>query len=90
MTPPVTSRVVPRVVLQDRWDSVMEWSRNGGNATELYVEVTTALSKLVDVVAGYEDAYTETVDGEIVVNDLLLDHVGSILINEIERVGIAR
>lgn len=71
---------VPRAVLQDRWDSVMEWSRTGGNASEEYMALNEALHTLATVVIGCDQ------DADIdIPDDDLLFAVGELVIDAVER-----
>jgi hypothetical protein len=76
-----------RIVLQDRWDAVMEPNRNGGNATDEYIALTSALHDLMDKVAGHEIGEEYGVEG---VDDDTLFAVGLVVIDEVMRKGLAR
>lgn len=43
-----TAPTISRGVLQDRWDGVMEWSRTGGNPSDEYLALVTALRLVID------------------------------------------
>jgi hypothetical protein len=83
-----TAPAIPRVVLQDRWDSVMEWNRNGGNPTAEYLALVAALTPLVEVVTGREI-------GDILdfLDDNLLFSIGEVVVEKAlfgDPAGIAR
>jgi hypothetical protein len=65
-----------REVLQDRWDALMLWERNGGNATDEYVDLINALQPLVQAVAGREDV------DDLFDDDLVFD-VGSAIVERV-------
>lgn len=69
---------VTRAILLDRWQGVMKWERNLGNASEEYMALTAALDDLIAIVAG-EDADTRDVLDEDV-----LDRIGQTVVDRIE------
>lgn len=84
-----------RAILEDRWDSVMEWERTGGNATEVYVALAGALHTLTAVVAGLGDETGRPGDrsgGETdnVMTEDVLDRVRDVVIDAAIAGGIVR
>ena len=86
----MTTAIAPaptRAVLQDRWDAVMEWDRTLGNPTEEYQALASALYDLAVKVAAVSE------DSDPVVqlpDDALLFAVGELVIEAVQRLGIAR
>ena len=85
-TATATDRPAPtREILQDRWDAVMDWERNGGNATEEYMNLAEALRALALKVAGLPEQ-----DVIQIPDDDFLFGVSDLVIIEVMRLGIAR
>jgi len=76
---------VTREILLDRWDSVMEWHRTGGDASPQYEALVGALQALTAVVAGQDDNF----DNDVTDDDLLAA-IGGLIVDRIEALGIAR
>jgi hypothetical protein len=75
---------VPRVVLQDRWDAVMELNRTGGNASPQYEALLSALGDLAAIVVG------SAVEWGDVLDDDTLFAVGEIIVARVDQLGVAR
>ena len=87
MTTTATAPAPTRAVLQDRWDAVMEWERTDGNASEEYVALASALYDLALKVAAVSEDSDPVVQ---IPDDALLFAVGELVIEEVQRLGIAR
>ena len=73
-----------REVLQDRWDSAMEWERNGGVATAEYSALVGALFDLSRIVIGEGGG----VERDVVDDDMLFS-IGELVVARVLELGIA-
>ena len=82
-----TAPAISREVLQDRWDAVMELERTHGNPSEEYQALASALYELAVKVAAVPEDSDPVVQ---IPDDALLFAVGELVIEEVQRLGIAR